>query len=53
VLPNPLPQVATEVSMNAPVRWRYYMNVCTVSYSSAWWDWARWEREIDWYPFHQ
>jgi alpha-N-acetylglucosaminidase len=52
VLPNPLPQVATEVSMNAPVRWRYYMNVCTVSYSSAWWDWARWEREIDWMALH-
>lgn len=22
--------------------------VCTVSYSSAWWDWPRWQREIDW-----
>lgn len=27
---------------------RYYQNVCTVSYSMAWWDFARWEREIDW-----
>jgi hypothetical protein len=27
---------------------RYYQNVCTVSYSMAWWDWARWERELDW-----
>ncbi len=49
VLPDPLPQVATAVVMNAPVRWRYYLNVCTVSYSSAWWNWTRWEREIDWY----
>jgi len=24
------------------------MNVCTVSYSSVWWDWERWEQEIDW-----
>lgn len=24
------------------------MNVCTVSYSMAWWDWARWEEELDW-----
>lgn len=24
------------------------MNVCTVSYSAAWWNWSRWEREIDW-----
>ena len=29
-------------------RFRYYQNVCTVSYSSAFWDWARWEQEIDW-----
>ena len=27
---------------------RYYQNVCTVSYSMVWWDFARWEREIDW-----
>ena len=30
------------------LRFRYYQNVCTVSYSFAWWDWAHWEREIDW-----
>jgi len=24
------------------------MNVCTVSYSMVWWDWNRWEQEIDW-----
>lgn len=30
------------------VRFRYYQNVCTVSYSFAWWNWTRWEREIDW-----
>ena len=27
---------------------RYYQNVCTVSYSMVWWDFSRWEREIDW-----
>ena len=37
----------------APVRrvieqkYRVYMNYCTHSYSAAWWDWERWEREID------
>ena len=30
------------------IRFRYYQNVCTISYSSAWWRWPRWEREIDW-----
>ena len=29
-------------------RFRYYQNVCTVSYSSVWWDWTRWQRHIDW-----
>ena len=29
-------------------RFHYYQNVCTVSYSFAWWNWTRWEREIDW-----
>ena len=31
-----------------PDRFRYHQNVCTVSYSSAWWSWHRWQREIDW-----
>lgn len=22
--------------------------MCTQSYSFLWWDWARWEQEIDW-----
>ena len=26
---------------------RAYMNYCTFSYSARWWDWERWEREID------
>ncbi|OWA51040.1 Alpha-N-acetylglucosaminidase [Hypsibius exemplaris] len=26
----------------------YYQNVCTASYSSVWWNWTRWEQEIDW-----
>lgn len=32
----------------SPVQFRYYMNVCTNSYSMVWWDWKRWEQEIDW-----
>ncbi|XP_065187181.1 alpha-N-acetylglucosaminidase-like [Sycon ciliatum] len=51
-LPSPLPAVPTTVRVSSSVKWRYYMNVCTVSYSSAWWDWRRWEREIDWMALH-
>ena len=30
------------------LRLRYFGNVCTFSYSTVWWDWARWEKLIDW-----
>ncbi|KAF8986370.1 hypothetical protein BGZ46_005555 [Entomortierella lignicola] len=30
------------------VPWRYYANVVTFGYSFAFWDWTRWERELDW-----
>ena len=36
------------VYANSDLIYRYYQNVCTVSYSMAWWDFARWERELDW-----
>eukprot|EP00118_Oscarella_pearsei_P005009 m.22289 g.22289 ORF g.22289 m.22289 type:complete len:807 (+) comp28318_c0_seq2:22-2442(+) len=47
-VPSPLPQPKQKERMESPVKYKYYMNVCTVSYSMAWWDWSRWEREIDW-----
>ncbi|CAK8689619.1 alpha-N-acetylglucosaminidase-like [Clavelina lepadiformis] len=48
-IPHPLPHVpVTGWSIKAGVKYRYYQNVCTVSYSSVWWNWTRWEREIDW-----
>lgn len=28
-------------------KYRVYMNYCTHSYSAAWWNWDRWEYEID------
>ena len=44
-LPVDLPQVKerheTVLSDN------FYMNYCTFSYTTAFWDWKRWEREID------
>ncbi|XP_075033480.1 alpha-N-acetylglucosaminidase isoform X1 [Mixophyes fleayi] len=47
-VPSPLPLVASPVTVRTPNRFRYYQNVCTSSYSFVWWDWARWEKEIDW-----
>lgn len=28
-------------------KYRVYMNYCTLGYSMSWWDWKRWEKEID------
>jgi alpha-N-acetylglucosaminidase len=36
----------------SPYRLRQYFNVCTFGYSTVWWDWQRWEREIDWMALH-
>ncbi|EFA84230.1 hypothetical protein PPL_03307 [Heterostelium album PN500] len=41
----PLP---ANVQVEIPHKYRYYMNTCTFGYSTVWWDWERWEREIDW-----
>jgi len=30
------------------VRYRYYLNQVTYSYSQAWWGFDRWEKELDW-----
>ncbi len=46
-LPHPLPKVRDTFRRVSPHKYRYYLNYCTFSYSMAWWDWKRWEREID------
>lgn len=33
-------------------RHRAYLNPCTYGYTAPFWDWARWEREIDWMALH-
>eukprot|EP00058_Branchiostoma_floridae_P020458 XP_002605948.1 hypothetical protein BRAFLDRAFT_132235 [Branchiostoma floridae] len=47
-LPGVLPPVTPAVTIVTVNRYRYYQNVCTVSYSFVWWDWSRWERHLDW-----
>ncbi|XP_057978586.1 alpha-N-acetylglucosaminidase isoform X4 [Malania oleifera] len=47
--PGSLPVVKDEgLMIQRPVPWSYYQNVVTSSYSYVWWDWGRWEKEIDW-----
>lgn len=35
-----------------PYQFRYYLNVVTFGYSTPYWDWPRWEKEIDWMALH-
>lgn len=36
-----------EVSYTIPQKYRVYMNYCTLNYSMSFWNWERWEKEID------
>lgn len=47
-LPNPLPLPDTLIRRRTPYQYRYYLNYCTFNYTMSWWDWDRWEKEIDW-----
>ncbi len=49
-IPETLPPL--EVEIVSPYRYRYYFNVVTHGYSTAYWDWPRWEQEIDWMALH-
>ena len=35
------------VSGATPFPWRYFFNAVTFGYSTAFWDWTRWEEELD------
>ncbi|RYD97052.1 MAG: alpha-N-acetylglucosaminidase [Sphingobacteriales bacterium] len=47
-LPSPLPAVPKNVVQASPYQYRYYLNYCTFNYTMSWWDWDRWQQEIDW-----
>lgn len=51
-LPKTLPGVPVKVRRSSPYEYRYYLNYCTFNYSMSWWDWERWEKEIDWMALH-
>ena len=51
-LPAALPLPEETIRKETAMRDRYYLNYCTYSYSTAFWDWERWEQEIDWMALH-
>ncbi len=50
-LPSPLPEGA-QAHGTSPVQHHQYFNVVTFGYSTAYWDWERWEQELDWMALH-
>ena len=51
-LPNPLPLLKEKIRKTSPHEYRYAFNYCTYGYTMAFWDWPRWEREIDLMALH-
>lgn len=46
-MPVPLPAPENPVTVESPWKINFAFNYCTLSYTSAFWDWNRWQREID------
>ncbi|MGH3703365.1 MAG: alpha-N-acetylglucosaminidase TIM-barrel domain-containing protein [Agromyces sp.] len=53
--PGPAPvgwSDAPPTSIRTPFAIRYHLNMVTHAYSTPFWDWDRWERELDWMALH-
>ncbi|MGN0188176.1 MAG: alpha-N-acetylglucosaminidase [Candidatus Cryptobacteroides sp.] len=46
-LPGVLPLPQERVERTSPYKYRYNLNYCTFNYSMSWWDFDRWQQEID------
>ena len=51
-LPDVLPPITKKLKKETDMSLRYNFNYCTYSYTMAFWDWERWEMEIDWMALH-
>lgn len=48
ILPERLPSWSGIERSESWATYRYFLNYCSFSYSMAYWDWAQWEKLIDW-----
>ncbi|MEG1659040.1 MAG: alpha-N-acetylglucosaminidase TIM-barrel domain-containing protein [Bacteroides sp.] len=46
-LPATLPILDKKIVMECSLDYTYYLNYCTYGYSMPFWDWERWEKELD------
>ena len=51
-LPAVLPVVKQKERHETDLKLRYNFNYCTFSYTMTFWDWNRWQKEIDWMALH-
>ncbi len=51
-LPATLPVPKKTIRKETPYVYRYYLNYCTFNHNMSWWDWSRWQKEIDWMALH-
>ena len=51
-LPKVLPPISQKERHETNLALRYAFNYCTFSYTMAFWDWNRWQQEIDWLCLH-
>jgi alpha-N-acetylglucosaminidase len=51
MLPKDLPDMNIPRTVS-PYRFRQYYNVCNFGYSTAFWNFSDWEKEIDWMAMH-
>lgn len=50
-LPKELPDYTIPLTVS-PYKFRQYFNVCSFGYSTAYWQFADWEKELDWMALH-
>ncbi len=51
ILPQTLPDFTIPPTVS-PYKFRQYYNVCTFGYSTAFWHFTDWEKELDWMALH-
>ena len=49
--PDPMEDIPAQTVVS-PYKHHYYFNTVTYGYTMPYWDWTRWEKEIDWMALH-
>ncbi len=52
IILDKLPEISGKIRKESPYQYRYYLNYVAFNYSTVWWDWERWEKELDWMALH-